>query len=257
MLERLRAWRQRRILARHPIAEADWQAALASLPILSRLTAEELSRLRVRTTLFLHHTLFTAIDGLELTGAMRARIAAQACLPALHLAEGVLDGIVRIIVYPDAFVPEVEEVDEIGVIHRHREVRSGESWGHGVIVLAWPEVEASGQGEGYNVVIHEVAHGLDMANGVPNGFPPLPRGMDPQDWTKTFAAAFADLNQRLDRHEEPPIDPYAAEAPEEFFAVTSELFFEQPHTLRAAYPAVFQQLARFYGTEFHKTIAML
>lgn len=247
MLERLRAWRRQRILARHPIAEADWQAVLASVPILHRLNPAELARLRVRATLFLHRTPFTAIDGLELTGAMRARIAAQACLPALHLAEDALHGIVRIIVYPEAFVPNIEEVDEAGVVHRRREVRSGESWGHGVIVLAWPEVAASGQGEGYNVVIHEVAHMLDMGNGVPNGFPPLPRGMRQEAWTAAFSTAFEDLNQRLDRHEEPPIDPYAAEAPEEFFAVTSEYFFEQPEVLRAAYPAVFEQLARFYG----------
>ncbi|MGD9708980.1 MAG: zinc-dependent peptidase [Halothiobacillaceae bacterium] len=248
MLERLRAWRRRRILARHPIAEADWQATLATVPILHRLTTDELARLRARATLFLHRTPFTAIDGLELTGAMRARIAALACLPALNLREDALDGIVRVIVYPEAFVPEIEEVDEAGVVHRRREVRSGESWGHGVIVLAWPDVAASGLGEGYNVVIHEVAHVLDMGNGVPNGFPPLPRGMRQDDWTAAFSTAFEDLNQRLDRHEEPPIDPYAAEAPEEFFAVTSELYFEQPHTLRAAYPAVFEQLARFYGS---------
>lgn len=247
MLGRLKAWWRGRILARHPIAEADWRTTLAAAPILGRLSAPELARLHERATLFLHRTPFSPVAGLTLTPAMKARIAAQACLPALNLPEDALDAITTVIVYPDAFVPEVEEVDEAGVVHRRREVRGGESWGHGTIVLAWTDVEISGHGEGYNVVIHEIAHVLDMGNGVPNGFPPLPPGMRAEDWTAAFSAAFDDLNHRLDRHEETAIDPYAAEAPEEFFAVTSELYFERPETLRAAYPAVFDLLARFYA----------
>ncbi|TQV65146.1 MAG: zinc-dependent peptidase [Halothiobacillaceae bacterium] len=244
---RLRAWWRRRILERHPIGDADWSAALAGALILRRLAAPELERLRERATLFLHRTPFSPVDGFALTPAMKARIAALACLPALRLPEDALDAIRTVIVYPDAFVPEIEEMDEAGVVHRRREVRGGESWGHGAIVLAWTDVEASGHGEGYNVVIHEIAHVLDMGNGVPNGFPPLPPGMRAEAWTAAFSAAFADLNRRLDRHEEAPIDPYAAEAPEEFFAVTSELYFEQPETLHAAYPAVSDLLGRFYG----------
>lgn len=247
MLERLRSWRRRRILERKPIAEGDWQAALAAVPILQRLRGKDLERLRERATLFLHRTPFTAIDGVDLTTAMRARIAAQACLPALNLDEDALDEVTRVIVYPDAFVPEIEEVDETGVVHRRREVRGGEAWERGPLVLSWDDVEASGHGEGYNVIIHEVAHVLDMGNGVPNGFPPLPRGMDAGAWSAAFGAAFDDINRRLDRGEEPPIDAYAAEAPEEFFAVASEYFFEQPEVLRTAYPGVCALLETYYS----------
>ncbi|MGE5028156.1 MAG: zinc-dependent peptidase, partial [Betaproteobacteria bacterium] len=42
------------------------------------------------------------------------------------------------------------------------------------------------------------------------------------------------------------IDSYAAESPAEFFAVTSEAFFEIPHVLRREYPDVYRQLAEFY-----------
>lgn len=250
MLERLRHWRRQRILERHPIAEADWWATLADVPILRRLSGPDLERLRERATLFLHRTPFTPIDGVELTPVMRVRIAAQACLPALNLGEDALDEITRVIVYPDAFVPEIEEVDEAGVVHRRREVRGGETWGRGPLVLSWADVEASGHGGGYNVIIHEVAHVLDMGNGVPNGFPPLPPGMSARAWSEALGAAFEDLNQRLARGEESPIDPYAAEAPEEFFAVASELMFEQPEVLRAAYPAVFTLLETYYAGGF-------
>ena len=37
-----------------------------------------------------------------------------------------------------------------------------------------------------------------------------------------------------------------AELPSEFFAVTSEVFFEDPLLLRQEYPEVYRQLALFY-----------
>ena len=43
------------------------------------------------------------------------------------------------------------------------------------------------------------------------------------------------------------IDSYAAEAPEEFFAVCSEYHFSDPRLLAAALPKVAAHLARFYG----------
>jgi len=101
--------------------------------------------------------------------------------------------------------------------------------------------------EGYNVVIHEIAHVLDMRNGAFNGFPPIPITMDAERWTADFTTAFDRLNRILDAGGEPPIDPYAATAPAEFFAVTSEYYFERPDILHNAFPAVHAQLARFYA----------
>ena len=43
------------------------------------------------------------------------------------------------------------------------------------------------------------------------------------------------------------IDPYAAESPEEFFAVCSEYHFSDVATLRRAMPEVAAHLQRFYG----------
>jgi Mlc titration factor MtfA (ptsG expression regulator) len=50
----------------------------------------------------------------------------------------------------------------------------------------------------------------------------------------------------VDAGEHTPIDPYACESPGEFFAVLSEVFFEIPDLLQAEYPAVYDQLRRFY-----------
>jgi hypothetical protein len=45
------------------------------------------------------------------------------------------------------------------------------------------------------------------------------------------------------------IDSYAATNAAEFFAVTTELFFERPEALAAAHPALHEQLRGFHGVD--------
>jgi Mlc titration factor MtfA (ptsG expression regulator) len=45
-------------------------------------------------------------------------------------------------------------------------------------------------GDGYNVVIHEFAHKLDMRNGEANGMPPLPPGMSAAEWQQVLLASY-------------------------------------------------------------------
>jgi len=96
------------------------------------------------------------------------------------------------------------------------------------------------------VVIHEFAHKLDMLNGEPNGYPPLPADMSRGEWAAAFTAAYDDFCRKIDRGLEVAIDEYAAESPAEFFAVLSEAFFESPLVVQETYPDVYTQLARFY-----------
>ena len=42
---------------------------------------------------------------------------------------------------------------------------------------------------------------------------------------------------------------YGATDPAEFFAVISEVFFEQPQRMAAQHPALYQELAQFYRLE--------
>ena len=238
-------WPRRRTRA---IDEADWAAVLERLPILDPLDDGERERLRGLAARFVAGKSIEPVLGQRVGAVDAAVIAAQACLPVLALGLG-LDAYRSwrtVVVYPAGFVSRGHEVDEAGVEHRWEEERSGESWLGGPLVLSLEDVEASGCGDGYNVVIHEVAHKLDMLDGDANGRPPLHPGMDAAAWSRDFTAAFEDLNRRLEAGETPPIDEYAAEEPGEFFAVTSECFFETPEVLDAAYPAVYAHLRGFY-----------
>jgi len=242
----LREWRRRRLLRQFPLADELWSEVTGGLPVLAGVEGGERARLRALATIFLHEKSFEPVQGLDMTPAMRLSIAVQACLPILHLGIDWLRGWSAVIVYPGEFVHRREEVDEAGVVHEWDEVRSGESWEYGPLILSWADVSASGLCDGYNVVIHELAHKLDMLNGEANGFPPLPRGMGAREWNRVFSAAYADLNRRLDGGEATALDPYAAEHPAEFFAVLSEYFFEVPRLVQASYPAVYAQLTAFY-----------
>lgn len=235
-----------------PIPEALWQRTLAALPFLARLSPDDLARLKALAEAFLAGKQFSGAGGLEVDDVMGVLIAVQGCLPVLNLGLSWYDDWVEIIVYPDEFVVPRQEMDPDGIVHEYDEVAAGQAWDGGPLILSWHDTQLAG--DGYNVVIHEFAHKLDMRNGPPDGLPPLHPGMDPEAWVAALDGAYAHFLARVEGAEargeaalaELPIDPYAAEHPGEFFAVLSETFFEQPEIVAGEYPDLYAQFARFY-----------
>lgn len=241
-------FRIRYILRHYPIPLELWRQATKRLPVLQGLSAVEKAHLRELTTLFLRGKKFAGVQGLQLTDAMCLTIAAQACLPVLGLGFGCLSGWTEIIVYPDTFRISREEADAAGVIHPVEQNLAGESWARGPLVLSWQAIEQDLEESrcGHNVVIHEIAHKLDVLNGPADGYPPLHCSMDPKQWTLALATAYQTLVQRVERHHALCIDRYAATSPGEFFAVVSEYFFCEPERLHDHFPEVYRQLQFYY-----------
>ncbi|MBK1643337.1 hypothetical protein CKO25_01435 [Thiocapsa imhoffii] len=241
-------WWQGRVLAheRARIAPHNWEQVWEALPLLADLTEAESRRLADLALLFLREKRIDPAQGLELTDPMRLAIALQACLPILELGLDWFTGWYAVILYPEEFVPEREVVGDDGVVWIEHEAKSGEAWEQGPVILSWADVAASCERDGYNVVIHEFVHKLDLRDGAANGCPPLHPEMSPRQWTDTFAAAYQDLCDRVDAGDATPFDSYATESPAEFFAVISESFFEVPKRLHAEYPGVYEQLRAFY-----------
>jgi Mlc titration factor MtfA (ptsG expression regulator) len=244
MIKRLRDWWRGRGAAQIEIDEAQWHAAEYPLPFLDRLSDAERARLRELARQFIATKEWSAAHGLVLTANMQLSIALQACLPILELGLDWYRGWVGIVVYPGDFVIPRRIVDADGVVHEYDDPVLGEAWEGGPVLLSWFD-DLAEIGD-VNIVIHEFAHKLDMTNGATDGMPALPDGMPRQDWIAAFAPAYADFCRRVDAGAETDIDPYAAEHPAEFFAVTSEVFFEAPDILLLDYPAVYEQLRRFY-----------
>lgn len=242
MIRRLLQWWQQRQAS--AISDPLWQETLTQLPFLASLSGDEKNRLRQLCQQFLQEKEFSAAGGLQLTDGMCLSIAAQGCLPILELGLAAYRNWVGVIVYPDEFVVPRQQEDENGVVHEFNDVISGEAWQGGPLVVSWHDVSMAGSG--YNVVIHEFAHKLDMLNGEADGVPSLHFGLDRRQWEQTLLAAYDDFCRRVDAGEETAIDPYAAEHPAEFFAVLSESFFETPALVYADYPAFYSLLSRYY-----------
>lgn len=224
-----------------------WQRVERTLPFLDYLPPAERGRLREMALAFLRSKQFHGAQGLPLDDDMLLAIALQACLPVLNIGLQAYDGWVGVVVYPGDFIIPRRTVDEAGVLHEYEDEVLGEAWEGGPVLIAWFG-DALGP-PGVNVVIHEFAHKLDMANGDVDGLPKLRPGMSRQAWASAFEHAYEDFCAEVDRGKETEIDPYGAEHPGEFFAVVSEAFFETPHVLRERFPAVYAQLSLFYDLD--------
>ena len=244
----LRRRRAERTLARRAIPEPLWALTLARFPFLGRRSAQDLQQLRELATLFLARKEFGAPEGMTVSDEMAVAVAAQACLPILHLGLHWYDGFVGIFIHPDAVQVRRERVDEIGVVHEVDETLSGEAMEGGPLMLSWRDVAESGESAdwGYNVVIHEFAHVIDMRDGIADGMPPLPSRAERERWSDVMQAHYDAHCDDVDAGVETLLDPYGAEAPDEFFAVASEAFFVAPLELRAEHPALYELLAGFY-----------
>ena len=230
------------------LPEALWRETLSTLPFIDALDDEDKRRLKALTEAFLAEKEFTSAGGLELGDEICVSIALQGCLPILNLGLECYRDWVGIVVYPDEFIiPRIVE-DEFGIVHEYDDLASGEVWEGGPLLISWKDAQMAG--DGYNVVIHEFAHKLDMRNGEVDGIPRLPKAMSPAEWKQTLMDTYEDFCARVDaaeaRGEETRLDPYAAENPGEFFAVMSEVFFETPDSLFEEYPALYRLFSRFY-----------
>jgi Mlc titration factor MtfA (ptsG expression regulator) len=243
-----RRWRRKRTLERRPIPDALWALTLARFPFLAARDESDLSALREMTTLFLAEKEFTGTRGLEVSDEMAVAIAAQACLPALKLGLEWLDGFVGIIVHEDAVVARREIEDEDGVVHAFDEELTGEAMSGGPVMLAWRDVDEAGlsAADGYNVVVHEFVHVIDMRGGVTAGLENLDPGGERGHWLNALADEFERFADAVDRDEDTFLDPYGAEALEEFFAVAAEAFFVAADELKAEQPRVYELLKDFF-----------
>ena len=231
-----------------PIDSAQWRRVCASVPWVDRLDPDRDARLRALTAQFLYSKTITPISQLVLDPDQRCTLAALCCLPLLEFGVEGLHGWSQLIVYPDAFRVQRDHVDAAGVLHAGDDLLSGEAWESGPLILSWADVQADldDPEAGCCVAVHEMAHKLDMLDGAIDGTPPLPRDWQ-RAWARDFQSAYDAFVVRVDSGHETAIDPYAAEANDEFFAVCSEYHFSAPQPLRDEMPAIAAHLERFYG----------
>jgi MtfA peptidase len=243
--------------ASKPIPEPLWQSTLASYPFLAARPAADLQKLRTLSARFLARKEFTGAHGLVVSDRMALAVAAQACLPVLHMGNNghrLYDDFTTIVLHPGAMLARRTSTDGAGVVHQYLEALAGEAMQGGPVTLSWQSVASSGDSSerGHNVVIHEFAHKLDMRDGTANGCPPLPSRTAQAQWQAVMQNAYANFRTQVamaDRFggEPPWLDAYGATAPAEFFAVACEAYFVN----RPRFAQDFAEVTALFDAYFH------
>ncbi|MFG0331667.1 MAG: zinc-dependent peptidase [Phycisphaerales bacterium] len=226
-----------------------WREIVARNVAYVRLLDEhERRELEGHAQVFLHEKRFEGCAGLGITDEIRVTIATQACILLLGRETEYYPSLRTILVYPSRYVVDAKSRQPDGVIIEGPQVRSGESWNIGALVLAWDEARrgAMAIGDGQNLILHEFAHQLDDESGSVDGAPRLERMACYATWARVLGREYERLTTDLAQGRPTLLGRYAATNPAEFFAVATELFFERPLHLRGEHPALYDQLRGFY-----------
>ena len=190
------------------------------------------------------------VNGFEINDEAKVTISAGASLLVLGLPEPFyFDRVESIIVYPG--VIKNRQMHRGMVVDESESYFSGQAWQNGPLLFSWPSVVdgTSRSGDGANVVIHEFAHHIDGLDGEMGGSPIIESEEMTQRWKTVFSAEYERLCDSLESGCQPYIDRYAATNPAEFFAVTTEIFFDSPRRLKRAIPAVFDLLKAYFAVD--------
>lgn len=244
-------FRKRRRLAKRqePFPDAWRRIALANVRELERLSPEDQRELFGHVLVFLAEKQFEGAGGLAITDEIRVTIAVQACMLLLHRDTDYYPDLSTIVVYPSAFRVPVRKVDAAGIVTEEKQVRLGESWHRGPVIIAWDAALRGGRNpdDGHNLVMHEFAHQLDSEDGAPDGAPVLDDAPTSyRTWGRVLGKGYRDLRFATDHHRKTVMDAYGATDPAEFFAVLTETFFEKPARLKAEQPDLYEQMVAYY-----------
>jgi len=242
--------RRRARLLEKPFPDAWMELIDDGVPIVQRLDREQRERLRDLVHVFVEEKHWEGCGGLELTDEHRVVIAAQACLLLLERDHDLYHDVESILVYPDTRVSPTRSAGffdgSARVVSDEGQAILGEAHLGGPVILAWDDVLVGATGRGKrNVVFHEFAHKIDMADGTVDGTPPLDSRHDRQLWAAVCTEHFL----RLREGEERFLDEYGATDEAEFFAVSTEVYFMQPAELKERLPDLYEVLHGFYRVE--------
>ena len=243
---------RRKRLRNRPVPEY-WEAAIRqNVRFFDRLSPADRREMLGHIHVFLTEKRFEGCGGLELSDEIRLTIAAQACLLLLHRKTDYYPRLVTILVYPSTYlVNEHRPVDE-NVWQEDTAPRLGETARQmGSMVLAWDAAKSGAvdPSDGRNVVFHEFAHQLDYENYAADGVPGLATREQQSSWGTVMRVEFASLRAADATGIPTLLDTYGATSPAEFFAVTTEAFFERPVALRQRHPRLYEQFARYFNQD--------
>ena len=243
---------RRRLAARAPFPEA-WRGILARrVPFSRSLAPDARARFETKLKIFARTKEFSGARGFEVTEEVRVVISATAARLIANMPHEHYQRLLAIVVYPSHYRhPTVGHARDVGQARppAGERVIFGEANDRGTVVLSWEAVlrGLDDPRDGLDTAIHEFAHALDVEDGAFDGAPEL-AGDAYAPWARVMSASYGALRARKGRAR-PVLRDYGATNPAEFFAVSTEAFFEKPQQMKAKHPALYGQLAAYYGCD--------
>lgn len=224
-----------------------WRSLLAQrVAHWNLLDDDERAGLEDLIKVFLVDKKWEAANDFDLTDNQRVPIAAMACLLILGLDYEAYRKVTWITVHPTTVVRKgVRGIGVEGVVSDSPLPLLGEAHFEGPVIIAWDSASESARHpeRGHNVVYHEFAHKLDMADGYVDGTPELPSVEERQRWIEVCTSEYEALRAG---EAGPLLDPYGGVNPGEFFAVATETFFDRPIDLERSHRDLYEVLRGFY-----------
>jgi MtfA peptidase len=247
------AWwkrRRRRQLLQTPFP-ADWEPWLQRYsPLFPGLSPTQQQRVRDDARCLIAEKHWEGCGGFVVTDEHRLAIASQVAVMGLGFPAAPFDRLLSILIYPETFVATPQRRQTWGLEQETGEPLLGEAWYQGPVILAWETIRQQADApHGRNLVVHEFAHLLDMANAEVDGVPDLDHVAEPQQWADRFSEEFQRFHRRRRWGRLSVLDDYAGTSPIEYFAVSSEAFFAAPVELRTEAPPLYALLQRYYRVD--------
>lgn len=249
LLRIVRRW----LIRRRPFPPA-WRVLLhRTARFWESLSADEQDRIEDEIRFFIAERHWEGCGGLALTEEMKVIIAAQACRLLLGRPGERFSNVTTVLVYPTGYFTGPQPTPVLGgPTPRNTDGGGvpvlGQAHDRGPVILSWRHtLEGTlDDTDGENLVLHEFAHKLDMANGVIDGTPPMSSAEQAREWNEAMTSAREHLVESLRLGTGAPLRRYALTNPAEFFAVATECFFERPNDLDEWDPDLYRVLARWY-----------
>jgi Mlc titration factor MtfA (ptsG expression regulator) len=229
---RRRAGRRRRVLAA-PFPPHWRELLLERFDHYDRLPADLRPRFEDDLRIFLSEARITGIE-VEATEELKLLVGASAVSVSLGWPDYEWDQLAEVLLYPQDFDRDYTfEKDD----------RAGETHPWGTVILSVPALRESffDPDDGYHVGIHEFAHLLDVDQTHFDGVPVGLSAARSREWR-----AVAEKEMERLRRGKSVLDPYGAEDPVEFLAVSVEAFFEIPLLLRRRHREVYAILTEYF-----------
>jgi len=232
-------YRRRRALLTQPMA-VQWRDVLQrSVPFYRGLDEGGRQRFDDDVRIFIAEQTISGLEGAAVSDDVKVLIAASAAMLTHGLPDFEWPRVRDIVVYPRAFDadynPHGEQARIAGMVHLR-----------GPVLFSKRDLEHgfNNARDGYNVGLHELAHVIDMADGVADGIPGDLPWMATAPWISVMADRLRKLRRRKYRH---VLRDYAATNEAELFAVAVEAFFERPKKLRARDPELYDMLDNYFN----------